>query len=95
LSRQENGYRVNKLETHSPAMLQLLEQVREVTERPKSSMMLPGEVGTGKEFLAQVIHHNGSLVAGTCIGVNYTAIPKELFESQRFGFERGASTGAN
>lgn len=94
-SRQENGYRVNNLEAHSPAMLQLLEQVREVTERPKSSMMLPGEVGTGKEFLAQVIHHNGSLVAGPCIGVNYTVIPKELFESQRFGFERGASTGAN
>ena len=94
-SRSESGYRMNNLDAHSPAMLQLLEQVREVTERPKSLMMLPGEVGTGKEFLAQVIHHNGSLVAGPCIGVNYTAIPKELFESQRFGFERGASTGAN
>ena len=94
-SRLESGYRMNNLEAHSPAMLRLLEQVREVAERPKSSMMLPGEAGTGKEFLAQVIHHNGSLVAGPCIGGNYTATPKELFGSQRFGFERGASTGAN
>src|ERR1041385_4488849 len=54
-SRSESGYRMNNLDAHSPAMLQLLEQVREVTERPKSLMMLPGEVGTGKEFLAQVI----------------------------------------
>lgn len=95
LSQEESGYRMNNLEAHSPAMLQLLEQVREVAECPKSSMMLPGEAGTGKEFLAQVIHHNGSLVAGPCIGVNYTAIPKESLESQRVGFMQGSSTGAN
>jgi two-component system, NtrC family, response regulator AtoC len=94
-NQQERGYRMNNLEAHSPAMLQLLEQVRQVAERPKSSMMLPGEAGTGKEFLAQVIHHDRSLVVGLCIGVNFTAIPKESFESQWFGFERGASTSAN
>jgi two-component system response regulator AtoC len=94
-NQQESGYRMNNLEAHSPAMLQLLEQVRQVAERPKSSMMLPGEAGTGKEFLAQVIHHDRSLVVGLCSGVNFTAIPKESFESQWFGFERGASTSAN
>ena len=94
-NQQESGYRMNNLEAHSPAMLQLLEQVRQVAERPKSSMMLPGEAGTGKEFLAQVIHHDRSLVVGLCIGVDYTAIPKESFESQWLGFERGASTSAN
>jgi two-component system, NtrC family, response regulator AtoC len=94
-NQQESGYRMNNLEVHSPAMLQLLEQVRQVAERPKSSMMLPGEAGTGKEFLAQVIHHDRSLVVGLCSGVNFTAIPKESFESQWFGFERGASTSAN
>jgi two-component system, NtrC family, response regulator AtoC len=94
-NQQERGYRMNNLEAHSPAMLQLLEQVRQVAECPKSSMMLPGEAGTGKEFLAQVIHHDRSLVVGLCSGVNFTAIPKESFESQWFGFERGASTSAN
>jgi two-component system response regulator AtoC len=94
-NQQESGYRMNNLEAHSPAMLRLLEQVRQVAERPKSSMMLPGEAGTGKEFLAQVIHHDRSLVVGLCIGVNYTAIPQESFESQWFSFERGASTSTN
>lgn len=92
---QDSQYHMKNLEAHSPAMKQLLEQVREVAESPKSSVMLLGETGTGKEFLAHVIHHNGPRAAGPFIGVNCTAIPKELFESELFGFERGAFTGAN
>jgi two-component system response regulator AtoC len=95
LSRQDSQYHMKNLEAHSPAMKQLLEQVREVAESPKSSVMLLGETGTGKEFLAHVIHHNGPRAPGPFIGVNCTAIPKELFESELFGFERGAFTGAN
>src|SRR2546425_4356446 len=95
LSRQDSRYHMKNLEAHSPAMKQLLEQVREVAESPKSSVMLLGETGTGKEFLAHVIHHNGPRASGPFIGVNCTAIPKELFESELFGFERGAFTGAN
>jgi two-component system, NtrC family, response regulator AtoC len=95
LSRQDSQYHMKNLEAHSPAMKQLLEQVREVAESPKSSVMLLGETGTGKEFLAHVIHHNGPRASGPFIGVNCTAIPKELFESELFGFERGAFTGAN
>lgn len=88
-------YHLGNLEAHSHAMKQLLEQVREVAENPKSSVMLLGETGTGKEFFARVIHHNGPRAAGPFIGVNCTAIPKDLFESELFGFERGAFTGAN
>jgi two-component system response regulator AtoC len=95
LSRQDSRYHMKNLEAHSPAMKQLLEQVREVAESPKSSVMLLGETGTGKEFLAHVIHHNGPRASGPFIGINCTAIPKELFESELFGFERGAFTGAN
>ena len=95
LSRQDSQYHMKNLEAHSPAMKQLLEQVREVAESPKSSVMLLGETGTGKEFLAHVIHHNGPRASGPFIGVNCTAIPNELFESELFGFERGAFTGAN
>jgi two-component system response regulator AtoC len=61
LSRQDSQYHMKNLEAHSPAMKQLLEQVREVAESPKSSVMLLGETGTGKEFLAHVIHHNGAV----------------------------------
>src|ERR1043166_1866312 len=94
MSRQDSKYHLKNLEAQSPAMQQLLEQVREVAESPKSSVMLLGETGTGKEFLAHIIHHNGPRAAGPFIGVNCTAIPKELFESELFGFERGAFTGA-
>ena len=94
LSRQDSKYHLTNLEARSPAMQLMLEQVREVAESPKSSVMLLGETGTGKEFLAHVIHHNGPRAAGPFIGVNCTAIPKELFESELFGFERGAFTGA-
>ncbi|HSA62472.1 MAG TPA: sigma-54 dependent transcriptional regulator [Nitrospiraceae bacterium] len=95
LGRQDTQYHISNLEAHSHVMKQLLEQVREVAENPKSSVMLLGETGTGKEFLARVIHHNGPRGAGPFVGVNCTAIPKDLFESELFGFERGAFTGAN
>ena len=95
LGQQDSRYHMKNLEAHSPAMKLLLEQVRGVAESPRSSVMLLGETGTGKEFLAHVIHHNGPRSSGPFIGVNCTAIPKELFESELFGFERGAFTGAN
>ena len=95
LDHRDSQYQLNGLEAHSHAMKQLLEQVREVAENPKSSVMLLGETGTGKEFFARVIHHNGPRSAGPFIAVNCTAIPRDLFESELFGFERGAFTGAN
>ena len=58
-------------------------------------MLLHGETGTGKEFIARVLHHNGSRRHAPFVGVNCTAIPQELFESELFGYERGAFTGAN
>ncbi len=95
VEHRESQYRLSHLIAQSHTMKQLLEQVREVAENPKSSVMLLGETGTGKEFFARVIHHNGARAAEPFIGVNCTAIPKELFESELFGFERGAFTGAN
>ena len=95
VSDQTNQYHLRNLAAHSHTMKHLLEQVREVAENPKSSVMLLGETGTGKEFLARVIHHNGPRSSGPFVGVNCTAIPKDLFESEVFGYERGAFTGAH
>ncbi|MDO9119092.1 MAG: sigma-54 dependent transcriptional regulator [Nitrospira sp.] len=95
LEHRDSQYQLSRLVAQSHVMKQLLEQVREVAENPKSSVMLLGETGTGKEFLARVIHHNGARASEPFIGVNCTAIPRELFESELFGFERGAFTGAN
>ena len=72
-----------------------MSQVRDVANNPKSTVLLQGETGTGKEFLARVLHHNGPRSSGPFMGVNCTAIPKDLFESELFGYERGAFTGAH
>ena len=82
LGSQEYRHDMKAPENHSPAMQQLLEQVRAVTKNQKFSMMLLAETGSRDEFLAQVVHHNGLLEEGPFIGVNFTTIPKESFESQ-------------
>ena len=93
--QDRNQYAMDQLIADSAAMKSLLEQIREVANNPKSTVLLLGETGTGKEFVARVLHHNGSRAAAPFIGVNCTAIPRDLFESELFGYERGAFTGAH
>ena len=93
--QDRDQYAMDHLIADSAAMKSLLEQIREVAHNPKSTVLLLGETGTGKEFVARVLHHNGSRASGPFIGVNCTAIPRDLFESELFGYERGAFTGAH
>ena len=93
--QDRDQYAMDHLIADSPAMKSLLEQIREVAHNPKSTVLMLGETGTGKEFVARVLHHNGSRGAGPFVGVNCTAIPRDLFESELFGYERGAFTGAH
>ncbi len=87
-------YALKDLITNSPGMRELVAQVQELSENAKTTVLLQGETGTGKEFIARVLHHNGPRGDAPFVGVNCTAIPQELFESELFGYERGAFTGA-
>jgi two-component system response regulator AtoC len=91
---EANPYRLSHVISRSPAMQQVLAHARDVAHNARATVLLQGETGTGKEFLARVIHHNGPRQDGPFVGVNCTAIPKDLFESELFGYERGAFTGA-
>jgi two-component system nitrogen regulation response regulator NtrX len=77
----------------SPAFLHALEQASRVA-RSDARVLLLGESGTGKELLAAHIHRNSPCADGPFVKVNCAAIPTELIESELFGHEKGAFTGA-
>ena len=77
----------------SPAILELYAILERVADTP-TTVLVTGESGTGKELVARALHENSSLRDKPFIKVNCAAIPKDLMESELFGYERGAFTGA-
>ncbi len=67
----------------------------EKTVRTNITVSITGETGTGKEVIAKAIHYNSERKKGPFVAINMSAIPKELLESELFGYEKGAFTGAN
>ncbi|HMH54438.1 MAG TPA: sigma-54 dependent transcriptional regulator [Candidatus Acidoferrum sp.] len=93
--RDEVGrrYAFTNLLGRSPAMQPVFELIAAVATS-ESAVLLVGESGTGKELAARAIHWNGARRAGPFVAVNCAAIPDTLLESELFGHEKGAFTGA-
>jgi DNA-binding NtrC family response regulator len=83
-----------KMVAASPAMKQVLRFARRVAESEISTILIEGESGTGKDIVAQFIHHFGSRRQGPFVAINCAAIPENLLESELFGYEKGAFTDA-
>jgi DNA-binding NtrC family response regulator len=79
---------------HSTAMEQLLERLR-VAAPTRSTVLIVGESGTGKELVANALHQNSPRSDGPFVAINCGAIPGEILESELFGHEKGAFTGAH
>ena len=77
----------------SPAMQDLFKKVAAVAAS-ETSVLLIGESGTGKELIARAIHHNSARASGPFEAINCASIPETLLESELYGHERGAFTGA-
>src|SRR2546429_3477695 len=88
-----NPRRFEQIIGHSPALESVLELVEQVAPTD-STVLIQGETGTGKELIARAIHNLSARCGRPFIKLNCAAIPFDLLESELFGHERGAFTGA-
>ena len=89
-----NHFDTQNIIGRSPAMVKLLETVAQVAPS-EATVLITGESGTGKEMIAGAIHFNSPRKDGPFVKINCAAITETLLESELFGHERGAFTGAH
>jgi two-component system response regulator AtoC len=87
-------YNYPNIVARSPKMQEVLALAERVAATP-STVLIGGESGVGKDLLARLIHQRSSRASGPFIKINSTAIPENLLESELFGYEKGAFTGAS
>ncbi|MCG6870150.1 MAG: sigma-54 dependent transcriptional regulator [Gammaproteobacteria bacterium] len=87
-------YRPEAFLGHSETTRRLREMIKRLAVVPFSGLVISGETGTGKGLVARILHHSGPRPDGPMIEVNCAALPRDLLESELFGHEAGAFTGA-
>jgi len=86
-------YAFANMVSRNPAMLEIFATL-EMLARNDVTVLITGESGTGKELAAKAVHYQGKRRAGRFVAINCAAVPEALMESELFGYERGAFTGA-
>ena len=87
-------FKIDGIIVKSKKMLQIIDIVKKVTPT-NATVLIYGESGTGKELISRAIHYNSPRKNKPFIAINCAAIPETLIESELFGYEPGAFTGAN
>jgi Nif-specific regulatory protein len=93
-NEQQETYDFEKIVGNSEALQRVLGVVKKVA-KSNSTVLIHGETGTGKELIAGAIHHNSLRAARNFVKVNCAALQENLLESELFGHEKGAFTGAD
>ncbi|MEE1675053.1 nitrogen regulation protein NR(I) [Agarivorans aestuarii] len=102
VSREQKGNKANNKPSspapeiigEAPAMQEVFRAIGRLS-RSSISVLINGQSGTGKELVAHALHKHSPRASGSFIALNMAAIPKDLIESELFGHEKGAFTGAN
>jgi two-component system response regulator PilR (NtrC family) len=89
----KGAFQLGDLIGKAPRMQAVMDVVRRVANG-RSSVLITGESGTGKEVVARALHQSGERASGAFVTVNCGALPENLMESELFGHEKGAFTGA-
>ena len=92
--RIQDGQSLEGIISKSPKMAKIFELIRSLAETD-SGVMITGETGTGKELVARAIHNLSRRKAKHFVAINCGAFPETLLESELFGYEKGAFTGAS
>ena len=92
---QAQPYTFDRIVGESPALLAVKALLQKIASSPASTVLLTGESGTGKDLAAKAIHYNSTRASKPFMNITCSALPESLLESELFGHERGAFTGAD
>jgi len=94
-AREAEPYSVTRIVGESKAVVDMRALLQKIAASPASTVLLTGESGTGKDLAAKVIHYASDRAAKPFMNITCSALPEALLESELFGHERGAFTGAD